>query len=53
MTADAEKEIDMELILDQALEALIKKRSSTKKEKELFKALLDKSPYKEKGRSKV
>jgi hypothetical protein len=47
------KEIDMELIVDQALERLIKKRTTTKKQKEFFKALLEVSPYREKKKELV
>jgi hypothetical protein len=50
---DMEKEIDMELIVDQALERLIKKRTTTKRQKELCKALLDLSPYREKKKELV
>ena len=48
-----EKEIDMEFIVDQALERLIKKRTTTKKQKELLKALLEVSPYREKKKELV
>ena len=47
------KEIDMELIFDQVLEGLMKNRTTTKKEKDLCKALLDLSPYREKKKESV
>jgi hypothetical protein len=47
------EEIDMELILDQVLEGLMKKRTTTKKEKELCKALLEVSPYREKKKELI
>ena len=50
---DVEKEIDMELIVDQALERLMKKRTTTKEQKEFFKALLEVSPYREKKKELV
>jgi hypothetical protein len=48
-----EEEIDMELVVDQALERLIRKRTTTKEQRELFKALLDLSPYREKKKELI
>ena len=48
-----ESDIDMELIFDQALERIIKKRTTTKEQKELCEELLDLSPYREKKKELV